>query len=71
MLIVGVVLVVHSSVRFRGLIAEGVYEVYRGELVKIERREQPTTYWAQVAMMMVTSAAGIFLLSQVGGSMHL
>ena len=60
----GAVMVLMSCVRFRVMMAEGLYENYRGTLLKIDRSEQPGTYWARIALMFSSGAAGLMLMTQ-------
>ena len=67
----GSFLLVWGTARVRGVFKEGLFEVYRGELVRIGRVESPRVFWAQIAMMFLTVAAGILLISQGSGIAHL
>jgi hypothetical protein len=66
----GSFLVVWAAARFRGVLAEGLFEFRGGELVRIERAESPQVFWAQVAMMFVSVAAGLMMISQGSGIAH-
>jgi len=66
----GTAMIAIAMVKFNGVLAEGMYEYYRGRLQKIERTEQPTTYWARIVLMLSSGAAGLMMITQGIGISH-
>jgi hypothetical protein len=60
----GVLMVMMTAIRFRVIMAEGMYENYQGRLLKIERADQPSTYWARILLMLSAGAAGVMMITQ-------
>ena len=66
----GTLMISLAVYRFGGVMAEGMFEYYRGRFQKIDRTEQPTTYWARVALMASSCAAGAMLISHGTQLLH-
>jgi uncharacterized membrane-anchored protein len=60
----GTMMIAVAMIKFNGVLAEGMYEHYRGRLQKIERAEQPTTYWARIVLMLTSGVAGLVMITQ-------
>ena len=67
---VGAAMVLMTVIRFRTVLAEGMYEHYQGRLQKIEKNEQPSTYWARLILMATCGAAGILMISHGTALLH-
>ena len=64
----GAAMVLVTYIRFRTVLAEGMFEFYRGRLQRIERAELPGPYWARIVLMMSGAAAGILMITH--GTLH-
>jgi len=64
---VGCVLVVIAGLRLRGVLSGGLFQLQRGEMVRIAMREAPRLYGMQVCLTCLTVACGIFLITKGSG----
>ncbi len=68
---VGCLLVVIAGLRLRGVISGGLFQMQRGEMVRIAMHEAPRLYGLQVCLSCLTVAGGIFLITKGSGIMPL
>lgn len=59
----GAAMVLMTAIRFRVVLAEGMYECYQGRLQKISRAELPVPYWARIVLMISSAAAGLMMIN--------
>ncbi len=64
---VGCCLIVIAGLRLRGVLNGGLFQMQRGEMVRIAMHEAPRLYGMQVCLTCVTVACGIFLITKGSG----
>ncbi|HLY55778.1 MAG TPA: hypothetical protein VKS60_09495 [Stellaceae bacterium] len=67
----GAAMVLMTYIRFRVVLAEGMYEHYQGRLQKIERAELPGQYWARIVLMLTNAGAGLMMITHGTSILHL
>jgi len=63
----GCFLIVIAGLRLRGVLSSGLFQMQRGEMVRIAMREAPRLYGLQVCLSCLTVACGIFLITKGSG----